>query len=571
MRPLTVLTLACAVASACGDGHAGTDRDGGMTPTDAADADPDAGPGPTQLHIRIVDSKTRQVLPGMVTLFAPDGKRLQFGNWEDEATAGMGALLREVGTGGALATWHGLAIWRGEAIVPVGVDFGIKGRGVVDDRIPPARYRLTVNRGPEYDLTELVVDLTENRGVVSVEVPIARVVDTAGYLAADMHVHTGPGSGDTRITGRDRLKSMIVAGVDVVVSSDHDHHTDLGEAARELWPQPGDPIPIATITGNEATGRGGHFNVFPVVADRSRPRNGAPRALGDDEKETTQTFLDRLRALPGPPLVQMNHTRLGFAAYFDGNRCGPWRDRSRLPLCSVSFDAMEVLSGYLVCGTKIAEQMRDWHALLSFGVVTTATGNSDTHGTSRLLGGFPRTYVRVGNDEVTAFDEAQFVSALRARSAIATSGPFLTMRVNDSTQEGEQLTDSSGTVKVSLRMQAASWIVVDEVRLLVDGSVVKTFAVPRMGSATPLFEVQGEPIAIAADAFITAEAEGKKALPPFVVGDWTSLAGAACPPVPGAEQGMAVFATTNPVFVDRDGDGRFRGPRQPDLFPAAAN
>ena len=60
----------------------------------------------------------------------------------------------------------------------------------------------------------------------------------------------------------------------------------------------------------------------------------------------------------------------------------------------------------------------------------------------------------------------------------------------------------------------------------------------------------------------------KKALPPFIVGDWATEYAAICPPLPGEEAGMAVFALTNPVFVDVDGDGKYRGPLQPDVRPA---
>jgi hypothetical protein len=529
--------------------------------------------GPPRLHLRIVDSQTRAPLPAMVTLVpqgAPASRRLRFGNDGDPGTPSMGSTVAEVGTGGAMLTYHGVAVWRGEAVIPIGVPFPVESPRTVDRSIGPGRYHLIVNRGMEYDLTEADVDLTREQGEVFLELPLTRVVSTPGYLAADMHVHSAPGSNDSRLGAADRLKSMAVAGVEVVVATDHDHNTDLGPTARKMWPVDGPPAPLVTIAGNEASSSSGHFNVFPVEVEASRPAGGAP-ALA--QIAGSQDFFDRLRALPNRPFLQMNHTRLGFAAYFDDGQCGPWLDRSALPSCSLDFDAMEVLSGYLMCGTKIDAQLADWYALLGFGLVRTAAGNSDTHGTSNILGGFPRTYVKVGDDDLAAFREQDFMSALRGHHAVATSGPFLTLRVNEDAEMGDLVGARDGQLRVSLRMQAPSWVNVDEVRLLVDGKVVKSWPVPRQGGATPLLEIQDEPLTVNADAFVTAEASGKKALPAFVVGDYTETARKGsdgpfnCPASPGAEQGMAVFAVTNPVFVDFDGDGLFRGPRQPASYP----
>ncbi len=565
-----VIALACLCASGCGEGGtvhdaaAPTDDDGGTRP----DARPLDGNKATRLHVRVVEAQTRAPLPAMVALFpAAGGERLRFGRFMDDGKAGMTSETTvEAGIGGAMLNWHGIAVWRGEASVPVGVNL-VTGAGVMDRQIPYGRYRLVANRGLEYDLAEATVDLPRDAGEVFVELRLPRTVDTSGYLAADMHVHSKKGMSDSGLEAEDRLKTMTVAGIEVVVATDHDYNVDYADEIRKLWPAAGAAPPLVSVPGNEASGADGHFNVFPVVVDRTRPRGGS---LVAQQAWTSQQFMDAVRALPGRPFLQMNHTR-GWAGYFElANRCGgngPWRDRSRLPTCSVDFDGMEVLIGYLVCGTKIEEQLADWYALLGFGVVTTATGNSDTHGSSQLLGGFPRSYVRLPDDRVEAFRQEDFTEALRQHRVIATSGPFLTLRVNGGTEEGALVTQTDGKVSVSFRMQAASWVVVDEVRLKVNGAVVKTWQVPRVGEATPLLEQSSEPVEVTGDSFITVEAAGKKALPAHVVGDWTAQNPAACPASPGAEQGMAVFAVTNPVFVDVDGDGRYRGPRQPAVFP----
>jgi hypothetical protein len=67
-------------------------------------------------------------------------------------------------------------------------------------------------------------------------------------------------------------------------------------------------------------------------------------------------------------------------------------------------------------------------------------------------------------------------------------------------------------------------------------------------------------VTLAEDGFITVEARGMTPLPPFIVGEAMALAGPGeCDPLPGGAKGMVPFAVTNPVFVDVDGDGRWKG------------
>ncbi len=566
-------------ASGQDGGHPAADRPDGGDGAAASDsgATPDrATGGGTRLHVRVSDSRTAERVPATLTLWDSAGQMVRFGNPADPPFCSQmgGPSLAEIGTGGALATWHGIALWNGEAVIPVGLEWIVTGQCGSETRaqkIPFGSYRLIVSRGLEYELNEYQIDLAEDRGTVFLDVALARTVSTVGYFAADMHVHTS-GSNDSSVSGEDRIKTEAAVGIEVVVSSDHNFHTDLGEPIRKLWPDPAFPAPIVSVVGNEASANYGHFNVMPVIADPTKPGNGAIPYKGELEHFTPQTLLDRLHAFPTAPLIQMNHTRLGFGAYFDSDSCGAgggWKDLARPPACPLDFEAMEVLSGFLACDTRIHRTLADWYALLGFGVVTTATGNSDTHGTSQILGGFPRTYIRVAEDSVRVFDEAELIDALRGRRAVATTGPFITLRVDDRVNEGELITNVTGTVRVNIRMQAASWIVPDEVRLKVNGQTVRTW--PLAGSAAALFEVKNESLAVASDAFITAEVEGKQVLPPWMVGEYLTTkkaSGYDCPPG-AAGPGMIPFAVTNPVLIDADGDGRFRAVNQPITFPPA--
>jgi hypothetical protein len=573
--PLVCLALACQLPPEVGpglDAAGGTDASLDGTPNGAdagvsdarAEARADAAPpSETVLHVRVHDAVTGAPLPAK--LFLRDeatGQEIHFGNHADPPRCeAMSISLRELGTGGALATWNGIALWRGEARIPIGETHTIPGNGCAPEHMETlgfGRYLITAGRGLEYELTTASVDLGPKRGEVFLDLPLNRVIDTRGYLAADMHIHSGKGDGtgswDSLVAPADRIKTEVVAGIEVMVSSDHDYVTDFASPLAALYPE---GAPAASITGDEISANFGHFGAMPMAVDPGdRAGNGAlPRheVMG----MSPQRLFDRLHAMPSAPLVQLNHPRLSFAAYFNDTMSCDWRDTTRLPKCSLGFDAIEILNGWLACTAIVHQTLDDWHAMMRFGIVTTATGNSDTHGSSMIEAGFPRTYVRVGDDAVSAFDEDVFMGALRQQRAIATTGPFLTLRVGDRA-EGDWVTKPLGPLQVSVRMQAASWVKVDTVRLLVDGAVVRTWEVPRVaGVPAPVFEGT-ETLTIAQDAAITAEAEGVTPLPVWMTGDFQLLPDIISLCRNPAQPGMIPFAATNAVIVDADGDGKLR-------------
>ncbi|HSZ82626.1 MAG TPA: CehA/McbA family metallohydrolase [Polyangia bacterium] len=566
--------ITSSITSRQGDG--GVDAD--AADAVAVDAPPDVPPvpGSTVLHVRIHDAASGNAVPAKLFLRdAATNVQLHFGNMVDQPLCmGMASSLRELGSGGALATWNGVAVWNGEARIPIGTDWEVLGNGCTGDAatqtrrqsIPFGHYLISAARGIEYEITTAEVDLSPDQGEVSIDLPISRTVDTRGYFAADMHIHSGSpdgmsgkGSWDSMVSPQNRVKTEAVSGIEVVVSSDHDYLTDLSVPIAQLWDASAPPM--ASIIGDEASANFGHFNAMPMTTDVAHPYTNGALAPSQVQLMSPKQLFDSLHGLPTNPLVQVNHPRLPYAAYFNDGRTCDWHDRSALPKCSLDFEAIEVLNGWLACGGKVHETLDDWYALMGFGVALTATGNSDTHGSSNIEAGFPRTYVRVAEDAVSAFDEGEFIDAVRNKHAIATTGPFLTVRVGTA-GEGDLVTPTPGTkgqVDVSLRLQSASWIKVDVVRLLVDGVVVKTWNVPTTnGVSTSLFEINDQKVTVSADAAITAEAEGGTPLPSWMVGEFLLSPGMVQICGNPTQPGMIPFATTNPVFVDFDGDGKFR-------------
>src|SRR5262249_28089270 len=94
------------------------------------------------------------------------------------------------------------------------------------------------------------------------------------------------------------------------------------------------------------------------------------------------------------------------------------------------FDAIEVWSGRHVDSRP--KLLADLWALLRTSHPVTPTANTDTHGIFNQEAGYPRTYVRVADDDPPRLDLASLVEGIRKkRDVVLTNGPFVTMRLGE--------------------------------------------------------------------------------------------------------------------------------------------
>jgi hypothetical protein len=336
--------------------------------------------------------------------------------------------------------------------------------------VPPGRYHVTVTRGFEYTMQESDVTISPGKTAV-VEAELERVVDTRGWIAADLHVHAQP-SPDAPTRLADRVRALAAAGVEVAVATDHNAITEYKPAIRELgldrW--------LTSIVGDEVTTRGvlfGHFNVFPL-APGSEP-------IPFDHVTPAAIVLASRAAPPQgrSKVVQMNHPRMGNIGYFDLTRFDPrdvvgWRESS--PLIESDFDAIEVYNGDDYANPANVERvLRDWFALLDAGVRITATGNSDSHKLTYHECGVPRNLVRLDEDDPERFDEARFVEAVRRGHVVVSSGPVVRLEVG-----GHGVGDSApaGSQEVHVTVDAPPWVDVSRVELVRRGEVLHAWTGP---------------------------------------------------------------------------------------------
>jgi hypothetical protein len=405
------------------------------------------------------------IIPGMPGLVLPPAGSLRFAVTDKATGKPLPARVLVRGIKGTPDPDWGDDPDAGAALDVV---YSETGRG--ERPVPPGRYHVTVGRGIEYTAVEKDVEIVAGK-TAGVSAELERVVDTRGFVSADLHLHSMP-SPDATQPIADRIRALVAAGVEVGVATDHNKVTDYRPVIDELRVRPW----IASVIGDEITTHDvyyGHFNTFPLPAG-AEPipyRSVAPREI---------FAAARAAGTLGPEtIVQVNHPRMGGIGYFDllrFDRDDPRGWAQRVPLADTSFDALEVFNGdHYDHIDKVEDAMRDWYALLDAGFRVTATGNSDSHKLTFHEPGVPRNFVAVPNDDPAAFDERAFVAAVRKGRVVVSSGPFVRFEANG---KGVGETISAGDAAISILVDAPPWVDVGKVELVRRGEVVGEWSAP---------------------------------------------------------------------------------------------
>ncbi|HVZ74178.1 MAG TPA: CehA/McbA family metallohydrolase [Polyangia bacterium] len=420
----------------------------------------------------------------------------------------------------------------GDALVAYDRIMSIKGTGAV--HVPVGAYDVTVSRGPEWDIATVRVKVGGAGAFVKAR--LSHVVGTSGWISADFHVHAAR-SPDSRVPMQDRIYEFVADDVQMIVSTDHNVVSDYEPFIREL--DAGRFITSA-IGDEMTTASWGHFGAFPLPPDLERAGQGAILVHG---RKPSDFFQDVRTNAPGA-IIDVHHPRIdNEIGYFDIAKFDARGDRADRPGFSWDFDAVEVMNGYQDPVRRSVDRVvEDWFALLDHEHLVTATGNSDTHHLNFNIGGYPRNYVKVQDDRPNLVDGKQVARALKGHHAFFTTGPFVSLLVNNGTI-GDLVPAKGGKARVEITVQAAPWVSVDRVTLLLNGHEEKKWTVAADAKTLPRFHEVAE-ISSPRDGYVVVRVDGDKPLTP-VVGDRKTFT--AYP-----------FALTNPVFLDVDGDGRYR-------------
>ncbi|MDQ3364397.1 MAG: CehA/McbA family metallohydrolase [Myxococcota bacterium] len=519
---------------------------------------------------------------------------------------------------------------RGESIRPTAFDGGNRfvekawwtKDGRVSAQVRPGTYELVVSRGPEYELTTKMVELTEG-AFVAEQLTLVPAFASDGWVAGDFHLHAMP-STDSGLPIIDRVVSCAAEGLEVAVATDHNYVTDYAPAIAASGLDPW----LLGIPGMELTTfEMGHFNGYPLKIDPGSTRGGEFVW----NARTPQQLFDQLRALAidkDTAIVQVNHPRqqvLGYFAQFfidDATALpytpagilgvfAPYGDEFAAENFSVDFDAVELLTGtrtedihsfrapnplppgphpdpqpvpgQIVVGpdgrAKFPGVVETWFAMLDRGHRATGMGVSDSH---HLLGhepGYARTmlYVGSGKDVPGGFTRDDVIGAIREHRAITTNAPFLEMSA-----PGGAIGDTvqGQTVELTIRVRAPTWAKVDRLVVYSNSAIV---------SPTPIVIPEGQghdfetrvTVRSTRDAWVVAEVTGSANMFPVLsptefppldatviiqalsVGLDLSTLPIASNLKPERVHFSTPYAITNPIWIDADSNGSWTPPKPP--------
>jgi hypothetical protein len=349
-------------------------------------------------------------------------------------------------------------------------------RGDITTPLPSGRYRVAATKGIEWSIDAKVVDVTAGR-VTEVQLAPRHVVPTPGVLSCDLHVHARP-SFDTPVAPEDRVLSLVAAGVDFAVPTEHNLVGDYSSALQTLELS----SELLSVPGVEVTtyGKGfGHFGVFPWPPSRPVP----------PFKHTTMGAIFRsVRAGDPARYFQVNHPRLPKGiGYFANIGLGDEGPRSQLRN-RIDFDGIEVYNGYdSEKPDRVDAVLHDYWTLLDFGWRFTATGSSDSHRIQFHWAGYPRTMVTVDpsatpESDSKPVDPLAVVANIKKGHAVVTSGPTLELSIGGAAP-GDEVVTADEPLHGHLRVRAAPWVDVTRVEVVagqIDGTykTVRTFEVP---------------------------------------------------------------------------------------------
>jgi hypothetical protein len=364
-----------------------------------------------------------------------------------------------------------------------------------------------------------------------------RVVDTTGVQCGDFHIHTHR-SNDSGDDPTNKLRSALADGVELPVRTDHEWVDSFQPLIDELgvnaW-----ALGIGSIemTSFQVWG---HMNVFPLDPDPTRVNAGAPAwqtfPTADDPDAPLETLspvdvFDDVRARPEQPVIIINHPT-GGTEYFDYAGFDPETGLVDRPeYWDEEFTLVEIFNDTSWLGAREG-RVEAWFSLLDSGRPIFAVGSSDSHGISSSPVGYPRTCIEVGTDDPSSLTADVVRDQLAAGHANVSGGIYLDVAVG-AAGPGDTATGTGTTANVSIKVQAATWVDVDELEIVVDG--VGTIVPIEPGDADPVDPVirfeQDVPITVAAG------------------GSWVVVGVYGDADLEPVHPGRRPFAASNPIWI----------------------
>ncbi|MCC7380328.1 MAG: CehA/McbA family metallohydrolase [Deltaproteobacteria bacterium] len=404
----------------------------------------------------------------------------------------------------------------------------LSAHGSGETPLAPGAYQVSVSRGGEYEVVQRSIEITSGE-TTRLDAALRHSAPTPGWMVSDVHIHAQLSS-DSPDLYPFKVTAMAAENIELPVSTEHEAVGDFNPAIRALELEPW----MNGIVGTEiTTTRYGHFNVFPLVQDRSKPHYGRIEWYHQRPGE----IFAGVRAIPGDPFLQVNHPRSPTVGYLEIIGFDRETFTAQQPAdLSLDYDALEVING---CndGVLSGGTILDWFAFLNRGKRVYATGTLDDHNAGRGEMGFPVTYVHTKTEDVRAVTPEAFRALFKAGELVVSCGPFIELRAGSDTI-GSLHTLTSSTVELEASVSAPSWMDLDEILVIVGGQVTKHIPLPASSEPLRFQTTVTTTVSPGRDGWVLLWVRGDE---PH--GVWA--------------RGRPSFAFTNPIFLDGDGDGRW--------------
>ncbi len=501
----------------------------------------------------IIRDSAGNIIPGRVTVFASNGEPVNFGT-QDEVE------------GGSLNYYF---LYYGDRKV----------------KLKLGDYQFYTTAGPLYSLSIDTVSLTEgvdeegltivNVTPETLEVSLNKVVDNGNYIPFDPAVLT-QFSYNCTVNGIERTMEALAEHVKIIMTADVNTVADLGDYHSALngryENETGNAIAlnendIRVLTGatiksfnpKEANPKGfGEFLVFPVKRVDGLKGYG----VGETGDREFATIYDSLKVNMGLDILYAGLLNPRSDSSLPNGVVRGLFQSLGIPVPATLnnefftrisehgtgttnnvFSMIEVLenTNYL----DYLATRADWFSILNSGEKKVAFGASNWPGSTPYFTGTPRTYVYYNSD---TFVEDDFLAQFASGHSFISSGPFLDVKVN-SAMPGDTLTVADNSVSVTINVKAPDWIPVDEVRVIVNGQIV--FSEPIYSTDVNRYSKTITVNLPDSDSYVVVECGAKLEniqAGIFPQGDFAKV-------YPGVQP----IAFTNPIFIDRDGDGKWHG------------
>lgn len=423
--------------------------------------------------------------------------------------------------------------------------------------LDPGEYEIFFSRGPEYHSESRKLEVVAGQ-MQSIKLRLPRVVDTSGWVSADLHSHSSP-SGDNTSDQFGRVENLLCEHIEFAPCTEHNRVNSYTPHLKKMNLSD----LMATCTGIELTGSPtpvNHQNAFPLQHRRRTQNGGGPRSSFNPIVQ-----IERLAMWDNASdkLVQMNHPNL-HQIYGDRDTDGKADEGFRKMLKwtdVVEVHPMETIFRDIpnksTTGKRKKIAMLQWLQLLNQGHRIPGVINTDSH-YNHHGSGWRRNWFASSTDDPAEISTEEMVSSIEAGHIVMSNGPFLSvsgtcpeMSITTAATvaiPGDDLVAQDGKVDLKVSVQCPNWLDVSRVQVFINGRPSTEHNYTRANSAT-LFGDQSVVVKFMKTMKLILKEDSHVIV--ATIGEGFTMED-----VMGGRYGRrAPMAVSNPIFVDVDGNG----------------